>query len=170
MSTVPTDLDGWIKRTGWPTINNHVFSMSSFWSDVQAGKIRHKALYLGREAHEFAHIVCANDHDVFLEDYGIKEFITDSVLADKWKQVKKLSREVSVKEIEVLIVEAMIKNHVYGDTNARNLNFLVMGARRYFDMDYMSVDKLCDEYIAKWDIEKIWAEFQRKVDLLNGVN
>ena len=91
---IPKALYKWLDLTGWePTTE-------PFWRTVTEDKLTEHKIHFLREFHEIAHLIVCNDDQAHLPDYGLKSFSIDGSL---------VSREVSIVELEVILVEAMLR-------------------------------------------------------------
>ncbi len=167
---IPKDIEAWMAGAPWVEVRGSLFSAVVFAkkSGIPISPLTiYQTNYADRRSHELAHLVVCKDSDVLDPYWGVNEFSTDNNPA--------LSKEACKIETEVTVVNRIIDtNFHYGhdplwvnDKRAVAITisdsiFPIVGE----DVSFEEVVSWASESINKWDLEKIWAELQRKYALI----
>lgn len=163
---IPDQVSDWLRGGPW------IMSHEALGDRLEEGKRTELFTIYPRpqrgwsEAHELAHLIIAQDHQVFDPTYGFDEFIFGSVL--------RLSRACALNELLVCTAQYTIMVHCgypfghwgYGGRlDHENWPISIVGP--YAPMPEYELRTHLREHAMKWrSVEACWAELQRKYQLI----
>lgn len=176
---IPQNLAAWLEGGPWLINRDHFFHHASDVLvgkkarpepfTIQNGRQGYDGSYEDRSVHEIAHLICCKDDQIFDPYWGFQEFNFD----DGTKEGTRLSLECSKKEIEVVVIDVIIDNHIRNQTPTHRLlpRFFAVLCKNGNTVpegitEDMFIIREADKALQKWNLKTIWAELQRKYALV----
>lgn len=169
MNKIPRDIESWLQ--GYWTQKQGNFFFYAKEKALESFVVYHTCEKDERIAHELAHFIVCEDENIMDPTYGLNEFLFSEKMF--------FSISAHRTEIEVTVVEQYIKKYLLGGVFGEGGEYWrnqpitagLVGSMTYFLCDKISREEsenIAQEFILKWNIEKIWNELNRKYALVDA--